>query len=130
MPARVVVVGDEPEFVDELVAALNLAGHEVARFTDPLAAWDALADARRTEVLITDVSFPPGKSNGVALAHMARMKRRGIQVIFVALPEFARECEDTGMFLAQPISVPNVMKNVELLLQRTADSDAEAAVAQ
>jgi DNA-binding NtrC family response regulator len=118
MPARVVVVHDEPEFVDELVAALNFAGHQVAVFTDPLEAWDALAAARLTEVLITRVRFPPGKSNGRALALMARASRPTIQVIFTALPEFARECEDVGMFLPLPVPVPHVAKKVELLLRQ------------
>jgi DNA-binding NtrC family response regulator len=115
MLARVVVVHDEPGFAGSLAAALTLAGHHVAAFADPLAAWDALADARGTEVLITDVQFPPGKSNGVALALMAHAKRPDIQVIFTALPEFAEECEDIGMFLPQPVAVSDVVKTVELL---------------
>jgi DNA-binding NtrC family response regulator len=127
MPARVVVVHDEPGFVDELVTALTLAGHQVAAFTDPLAAWDALAAARLTEVLITCVQFPPGKSNGLALARMAHLKRRSIQVIFVARPELARECEDDGMFLPLPVPVSQIVKAVELLLQRNEDLVAKVA---
>jgi DNA-binding response OmpR family regulator len=130
MPARVVVVHDEPEFVDELVAALNLAGYQVAVFPDPIAAWGALEAARLTEVLITCVQFPPGKSNGLALAYMARANRRSIQVIFTALPEFASECEDAGVFLPQPVPVRHVVKTVELLLQRAASSDAQSASAE
>ena len=59
MPARVVVVHDEPEFVDQLATALGLAGHQVATFPDPLTAWDALEAARRVEVLITRIVFSP-----------------------------------------------------------------------
>ena len=117
MPARVVLVHDETEFVDELIAALTLAGHQVATFTDPLEAWDALAAARLTKVLITRVQFPPGKSNGLALANMVRSKHPKIQVIFVALPEFEADCEDTGVFLPRPVAVSDVIKTVELLLQ-------------
>lgn len=117
MPARIVVVHNDLLFVDELVAALNLAGHEVAAFTDPLVAWNALASARLTEVLITNVQFPPGRSNGVALAHMAHTNRPSIQVIFMARPEFAKACEDTGVFLSVPVTVPDVVRTVELLLQ-------------
>jgi len=127
MPARVVVVHDEPGFVDGLVAALNLAGHQVAAFADPLAAWDALAAARLTEVLITRVQFPPGRSNGLALARMAHLNCRSIQVIFVARPEFASECEDDGLFLPLPVSVPQVVKTVDLLLQRNDDLVAKVA---
>jgi DNA-binding NtrC family response regulator len=127
MPARVVVVHDEPGFVDGLVAALNLAGHQVAAFANPLAAWDALAAARLTEVLITRVQFPPGRSNGLALARWAHVNRPNIQVLFVALPEFAKECEEAGSFLPHPVPVPRVAKAVELLLQRTTDTSAKAA---
>jgi DNA-binding NtrC family response regulator len=127
MPARVVVVHDEPGFVNELVAALKLAGHEVAVFADALAAWDALAAARLTEVLITRAQFPPGRSNGLALTHMARAKRPGIQVIFTALPEFRRECESEGVFLPLPVPVAHAVKTVELLLQRAPNSHAKAA---
>jgi DNA-binding NtrC family response regulator len=118
MPARVVVVHDEPGFVEELVAALNFAGHQVAAFSDPLAAWDALAAPRLTELLISRVRFPLGKSNGLALALRARTNRPEIQVIFIALPEFARECEDVGLFLPEPVPVSKVVKTVELLLRR------------
>jgi DNA-binding NtrC family response regulator len=127
MPARVVVVHDEPGFVDELMAALKLAGHQVVAFTDPLAAWDALAAPRQTEVLITRARFPPGTPNGLALARWAHINCSRIQVIFIALPEFARECEDDGMFLPLPVPVPHVVKTVEILLQRNADSSAKAA---
>jgi DNA-binding NtrC family response regulator len=127
MPARVVVVHDEPEFVDELVAALNLAGHQVAVFDNPLEAWNALATPRLTEVLITRVQFPPGKSNGLALALMARANRPGIPVIFTALPEFARECEEVGMFLPLPVPVSHVVKTVELLLRQARIPTRKAA---
>jgi CheY-like chemotaxis protein len=120
MPARVVVVHDGPEFVEELEAALNLAGDQVAVFRDPLEAWDALAAARQTEVLITRVLFPPGRSNGLALARMARAKRRDIQIIFTALPEFVSDCEELGVFLPLSVPVSHVVKTVELLLQQAA----------
>jgi DNA-binding NtrC family response regulator len=127
MPARVVVVHGEPGFAEELVAALNLAGHQVDAFIDPLAAWDALAAGRPTQVLITRVQFPPGRSNGLALARMARANRPGIQVIFTALPEFAIDCEGDGVFLPLPVPVPQVVKTVELLLQRPANSHKKIA---
>jgi CheY-like chemotaxis protein len=127
MPTRIVVVHDEPSFVDELVAALSSMGHQVAAFTNPLEAWDALAAAEKTEVLITCVHFPPGKSNGLALAHMAHLNRPSIHVIFLALPEFARDCEDDGTFLPLPVSALHVAKTVELLLQRSIDSAGKTA---
>jgi DNA-binding NtrC family response regulator len=61
MPARVVVVHDDPDYVDELAALLRRDGHDVAAFPDPLASWDAVEAAKLTEVLVTRVDFPPGR---------------------------------------------------------------------
>jgi DNA-binding NtrC family response regulator len=79
MPVRIVIVHDEPDFVNPLTAALRLAGHDVATFMDPTAGLDALDEARRVEPLITRVNFPPGKPNGVSLARMAHYKRPSVR---------------------------------------------------
>lgn len=126
MPARIVIVHDEPDFADSLTAALKSAGHDVAMFTDPTAGLDALDDARRVELLITRVTFPPGKPNGVSLARMARYKRPSIRVLFAALPEFAEHTEGLGEFMPMPVSVPDVMQAVIRLLE----SGAEASGSQ
>lgn len=112
---------DEADFVNDLVAALNVAGHQVVAFADPIAAWDSLAAARQTEVLVTLVEFPPGKSNGVSLALMARAKRPDIQVIFIALANFAEENKEIGVFLPRLVAVPDVVKTVEMLLHSPRD---------
>jgi DNA-binding NtrC family response regulator len=116
MPARIVIVHDEPDFADSLTAALRSAGHDVATFTDPTAGLDALDEARRVEVLITRVAFTPGKPNGVSLARMARYKRPGIRVLFSALPELEKHTERLGEFMPMPVSVPDVMQAVVRLL--------------
>ena len=73
MPARVVVVHDETDFSDQLVAALRSAHHEVAPFADPMVALTTREKApERVEVLITRMQFGEGKINGLSLALMAR----------------------------------------------------------
>jgi DNA-binding NtrC family response regulator len=115
VPARVVVVHDNPTFADPLAALLG-AGQDVALFTDPMAALDALDTARTIEVLVTRVQFAPGQPNGIALARMARIKRPGIRVLFVARPKFARDAADLGTFMAHPVSVADVAQAVGRLL--------------
>ena len=115
MPARVVVVHDDPMFADPLAALLG-AGQDVALFTDPMAALDALDTARTIEVLVTRVRFAPGQPNGIVLARMARIKRPGIRVLFVARPEFAGHTAGLGTFMAQPVSVADVAETVSRLL--------------
>jgi DNA-binding NtrC family response regulator len=121
MPARVVVVHDEPGFAGQLTDALRLAGHDVAVFVDPMFALDALDAAERIEILITRIGFPPGKPNGIALARMARAKRPGVRVVFTARPEFAALAEGLGEFVPTPVNIADVVATVARLL--AADDD-------
>jgi DNA-binding NtrC family response regulator len=121
MPARIVIVHDEPNFTDSLSAALTSSGHDVATFMDPQVAWDALDEAKRVELLITRVNFPLGKPNGVSLARMVRYKRPGIRVVFTALSEFAEHTDGLGEFVPMRASVPDVMLAVTRLLESGAE---------
>jgi DNA-binding response OmpR family regulator len=120
--ARVVLVHDEPEFGMQLTAALTLAGHLVAAFTDPMLALDMLDVDPRVRMLITRAQFSPGKPNGVSLARMARTKRPGIRVLLIARPEFAEHAEGVGAFMATPLGIRDVVETVGRLLR----SDNEA----
>jgi DNA-binding NtrC family response regulator len=122
MPARIVVVHDQPEFLNELATGLRQAGHHTATFADPLAAWDALETARQIEVLITRVQYAPGRSNGLALARMARSKRPGIRVVFTALPQYADQVDEQDTFMAMPVRVPEVIDAVNRLLEGDANN--------
>ena len=51
MPARIVVVYNDPIFRDPLVTSLQASGHDVASFVDTSAAWNALEAAQRIEIL-------------------------------------------------------------------------------
>jgi DNA-binding NtrC family response regulator len=117
MRARVVVVHDEPEFIGQLTTALKAAGHPVLSFTDPLVAWDTLNTKQPFDVLITRIEFQPGRSNGVALARMARTMHPGIRVLFTALPQYASHADGVGTFLAMPVSIQDVTEAVRRLLE-------------
>lgn len=116
MPARIVVVHDEPTFRDPLVASLKASGHDVVAFGDVIEAWDALDGAERIEILVTRVDFGPGKPHGIALARSARLRRPAIRVLFVARPEYREVTLDAGVFIARPVSVPVVAEAVERML--------------
>jgi DNA-binding NtrC family response regulator len=57
MPARIVLVHDDPKFRECAVTALQDAGHEVRAFSGSMEAIDALDGAARIELLITRVTF-------------------------------------------------------------------------
>jgi DNA-binding NtrC family response regulator len=116
MPARVVLVHDEQEFLEEAETAIRSAGYDVVAFSGSMAAISAFEDARVAELLITRVRFPPGTPNGVSLARMARHKRPGIKVLFAALAEMEEYAGDLGEFMPSPINIPELVATVTRLL--------------
>jgi DNA-binding NtrC family response regulator len=119
VPARIVIVHDDEGLVTGVVAALRTAGHEVAAFKDPLLAHDAIEAAQRVEVLVTRVDFPPGRSNGLSLARMARMRRPGTKVLFVAREEYLKDAEGLGAFLPLSTAIESVVAAVKRMLLAT-----------
>jgi DNA-binding NtrC family response regulator len=67
MPARIVVIHDDPNFREFVVTALQAAGHDTEAFVSTMAAIDALEAAERIDLLITRLRFPEGTPHGVAL---------------------------------------------------------------
>jgi DNA-binding NtrC family response regulator len=70
MPATVVIVHDDPEFAEPVLATLRAASYDVVAFSDSMSGIDALEHPKRIELLITRVRFPAGTPNGAALARM------------------------------------------------------------
>jgi len=116
MPARIVVVHDHPAFVASIASALRTAGYDVATFADTMTAIDALDRAQDIDMLITRIGFPPGQPHGVALGKMARVKRRGIKVLFVGMAERLEHTQGVGEFLAAPITARDVVAMVGEML--------------
>jgi DNA-binding NtrC family response regulator len=115
MPAPIVLVHNEARFAHEAASALSLAGYQVAVFTDPVKALDALETAATVEILITRVNFPPGKPNGIALALMTRYRRPNVRVIFAARPEMERHTKDIGELVPAPVRIPDLVQAVARL---------------
>jgi DNA-binding NtrC family response regulator len=116
MPARIVMVHDDPTFRDPLVASLKASGHDVASFADISTAWDALEAAQRIEILLTRVNFGPGKPHGIALARAARFRKRAVRVLFVGRPEYAEDAAGIGLFVPKSAGVSRVADTVERML--------------
>lgn len=119
MPARVVVVHDDPVFLGDTTTSLRLAGHEVAEYADPMAALDALLGVERIEVLVTRVQFAPGKPHGISLAQMARRRRPALKVIFTGRSEFEEDVRGIGEFMPLPVTVSTLVRAVERLCKPT-----------
>ena len=116
MPARVVVVLDEPRFADETASALRAQGHDALALADPMTALELMERAEQLELLVTCLDFAPGKPNGIALGLMAKQKRPGIRVLFVGPADLEKLAEGVGTFMTSPVSVPQVVEGVLRML--------------
>jgi DNA-binding NtrC family response regulator len=116
MPARIVVVHDDPEFTERTAGALIAAGHDVRGFTSSMSAIEALEAAQKIEVLVTRVVFPEGQPNGVALALMATVKKPGVKVLFAARPEMQAHTEGVGEFLPAPADPADIVALIGKML--------------
>jgi DNA-binding NtrC family response regulator len=116
MPARVVVVHDDPDFGMAAAVALKAAGYEVATFPDSIGAIDALYAASRIEVLVAGASFAPGTPNGAALARAAWARRPRIRVLFMARSDLVLFTEGTGELLGAPVEIADIVQAVQRIL--------------
>src|ERR1700761_8083054 len=116
MPAKLVIVHDDAQFIDAAQAALRRDGHDVVGLCDAMVALAALEAAQRVEILITTVETPAGQPNGVSLALMARSKRRGVKVLFVGREEAKDYTEGVGVLLIEPVTAETIAEQVRQML--------------
>jgi DNA-binding NtrC family response regulator len=117
MPAQVVAVHDDAEFLQRLLAALRDAGLSVAGFTNSTAALDILDDPQRAEALVTRIDFAPGKPDGIALARMLRLRRPGTRILFIAKPEFKALAQGLGELIEEPAGEREILDHLKRLLR-------------
>src|SRR4029077_7404222 len=118
VPGHVILVHDDPSFIEEAAAALRTTGHDVATFIEPMEALNALEAAQRFEILITGSRFAPGKPNGVSLAQMAQAKQSRIKVLFTVAPENIEYTEGKGQFVVAAIDIPQLVTMVTKLVSQ------------
>jgi len=114
MPARFVVVHDDPEFTDALAGKL---GKDVAWFTDPVKALAALGSARTVAYLITRLQFADAQPVGLSLARLARAARPDVRVVFTGAPRYKDLACELGEFIVEPVDAAHVGMVIEWLSQ-------------
>ena len=112
MPAQIVLVHDDEAFRASVTTALEAEEYTVACYPDALAAADALSKMKLVELLITRTRFQPGRSNGVNLAMMLKVRKPKLRVIFVAAPEMQQHVADLGTFMPAPVAISDLVRVV------------------
>jgi DNA-binding NtrC family response regulator len=124
MPAQIMIVNDNIDFLDQAADTLRQAGYDVATFTDPIAAIDAVRITQRVKLLITRVRFGQQKPHGVSLALMARNRDMRIRVLFTTSSDMAEHAQDVGEILITPVAMPELLSAVGRLLDSQSPTDA------
>ncbi len=117
-PPRILIVDDDPEFLDVLESVLVEDGFEVAR---AMSGREAIArfDKERFDLIVTDKRMPGG--SGVELAHHVKQVRPSVPIIMVSafgLSDDMRHPEEEGIykFFRKPVRMPSLMGAVEQAL--------------
>ena len=115
MPAPVVLVHADREFLATAEAALRATGLGVAAFSSSLAALAALEVAAIAKILITCADFPKASDpNGISRALLARTRRPDIKVVFLVPPELAHYGDGIGaLLLIGPVGPADIVAAVQ-----------------
>ena len=103
MPAPVVLVHNDPEFLETTKASLEAAGFVVASFSNPMLALTALETPHTVNLLITGTFFGPGQPNAVSLTRVVRSRRPNVQAVFIGEPEVEEFVDGLGVFVSAPV---------------------------
>jgi hypothetical protein len=115
MPARIVVVHDDLNFIHALAEKL---GPDVAWFTDPIEALAALGSAKTITFLITRLQFADRQPIGLSLARLVRAACPEVRVVFTGALEHRRHARGLGEFILEPTDVTHVGMVIEWLTER------------
>jgi DNA-binding NtrC family response regulator len=117
MPSHIVAVHNDPSFLKSMATALREAGHEVAPFADPMAAWLIMQKSNATDILITGMEFSVEKSHALSLARLGRLHNPDIWVLFAAAQRYEPYTRDIGVLMASPITAIGVVEAVRAMMK-------------
>jgi CheY-like chemotaxis protein len=114
MPARIVIVHDDPAFTGLLADRLGGLA-DTAWFVDPINALVILQHARTVEFLICRLQFADRQPIGLSLARVLRKVRPDVRVIFTGEMEYRHHTRGLGEFIPEPVAPAYVAMIVEWL---------------
>lgn len=114
--AQILVVEDDATLGQALCKVLTQAGYSVVFASDFRSALDALEGDQPLDLLLVDIVMP-NSVNGLALARMARLRRRDLKVVYISgynIPGV--EDELLGPILRKPVDDRLLIEEIEKVL--------------
>ena len=108
----VALVHDDAAFTTDALEALESAGFHVVAFSDPMVALGQIEYDQSFDTLITRISFPDGKPNGVSLALVLHNKNPDLHVVFVGRGENEVHTSGVGVLIPHPVDVGKLVEAV------------------
>lgn len=118
MSARIVMIHGDPEVINQVVPVITRAGYDVAAFTNSTEAWDVLKSSQPLDLVITQVSFPPGMPHGISLARRARAEHPDSSVLFIGPKEMSEHISGLGTLIPPTLEAAFIAQTVEQLLNK------------
>lgn len=119
MSAKVVLVEDDAELCSVLRHALQDVGCDVRAFCNANEAWDGVRSREEFDLLISDLSFPKGQTNGLSLSLNAIRHHRAMSVIYITARDDLAEIARQGghPVLLKPFSLVTFLQKVQTVLE-------------
>jgi DNA-binding NtrC family response regulator len=114
--SHVTIVHIDDRIAEDLADAIRRNGHDVACFTDPMAALRFLEATGEPSTLITGIRFGLGRLHGIALGLMARRRHAGTKILFISEAEDAEHAHEVGRVVAAGTAAQDVAEALEQLL--------------
>ena len=117
--ATILLVDDDADVLETLVAIVKSGGHRTVKAESGTAALDILDGDTPFDLMVTDIIMPG--LNGFNLARMARMRRNDMKILYLTgFHEQVDTMRDTGerlgKLLVKPISPADLRKEVDAAL--------------
>jgi len=113
---HVLIVEDDPALGGALCEMLQRGGYAATFATGFNPALEILEAERPIDLMLVDIVMPDGV-NGLALARMARLRRRELKIIYItgySIPGIEREA--LGTILCKPIDDQVLLEEVQRAL--------------
>jgi CheY-like chemotaxis protein len=114
--AHILVVEDDAAYRETLGHILQREGYSVMLTADFRGALEILEAEQRVDLMLVDIVMPD-RVNGIALARMARLRRRDIKIIYMTgynIPGIDREA--LGPILRKPIEATALVQEIVTVL--------------